>query len=516
MFSGERYVLALNGSLNGNEDLTDIPPGQFAEGTRNGNTHNGGFEKRGGTATVGSQITASLVSLGGGQLIKRSSGTRHLYFCGNDGAIYRDGVSIVSGRDVSAYNHLSAIDDKMFICNGVDLVKVDTGSAVATISAAAADWTGSAQPKKIIVHTKGGSRRTFGWGVVGKENVLYYSSAGAFETFTGGTSGTVFVDMWHGEGIVNCVSKDGTLWIFGKQETFYLDDSSSTVADWGVVRAAFQGGVHSPRHSVVANNGIFNLNTQGDIYEVQTAEQLRDFSQASIAEPFFIHSYIKRNWDITKINQWHMAYEPKTKSLRIFGVRQGQSTADECLVYYLNQGKWMLHDGIENASANGTGYKSAASFSAQASDGTLRLYGQDYNGRTWEYESTTKSDNGNAYTGKVVTPWLDFDLEGVEKRYPYGTLSYKSLGNYNVDLLWSVDGVQQISQTVSLTVTGAVLDSFVLDTDTLALVGVSEREFEMGNVGRKIKLELSNDGAGEDFLLSQIIFPFLNRGVRRQ
>ena len=517
MFTGERYVLPLNGSFNGNDDLTDIPAGQFATGTRNGNTHNGGLEKRGGTAVVGSQISAGLTSLGGGQLVKRSSSTQHLYFAANDGALYRDGVSIVSSRSTSAYNHLTPIDDKMFIANGVDAVKVDTGSAVATISGPSADWTGATQPKKIIVHTKGGSRRTFAWGVPGRENYLYYSSTGAFETFTGGTSGNVFVDMRHGEGIINCVSKDGTLWIFGKEETFYLDDSDATVANWGTVRASFRGGVHSPRLSCVANNFIFNMTTEGDIYEVQTAEQLRDFEQASIVEPFFIHSYIKANWDLTKINQFHMEYEPKTKSVRVFGVRIGQSVADECLVYYVNQTKWgPVHDGTDNASTNGTGYKAAASFFASASDGTKRLYTQDYNGRTWELESSTKSDNGNAYTSVGITPWLDFDLEGVEKRYPYATLSYKSLGDYDLDILWSVDGVNQTSATVSLAANGAVLDSFLLDTDALSVVGISEQEFDLGNVGRKIRLQISNDGAGEDFFLSQVIFHFLVRGVRRQ
>ncbi len=517
MFTGERYVLALNGSFNGNDDLTDIPAGQFATGTRNGNTHNGGFEKRGGTVLVGSQISAGLVSLGGGQLVKRSTLTRHLYSAVDTGDVYRNGVSILSGRSTSAYTHFTPINDTMFITNGVDLVKVDTGAAVATISGPAADWSGSVQPKKIIVHTKAGSRRAFAWGVPGKENYLYYSSTAAFETFSGGTSGNVFVDMRHGEGIIDCVSKDGTLWIFGKEETYVLDDSDATVANWGVQRASFAGGVHSPRLSCVANNSIFNMNTQGDIYEVQTAEQLRDFSQASITEPFFIHSYLKANWDLTRINQFHMNYEPKTKSLRIFGVRQGQTTVDECLVYYLNQQKWgPVHDGLNNNSTNATGYKAAASFFAQASDGTKRLYTQDYNGQTWELESSTKSDNSNAYTATVITPWLDFDLAGIEKRYPYATLSYRSLGDYDIDIIWSIDGSNQTSQTVSLAANGAVLDSFILDTDALAVVGISEQEFELGNIGRKIRLSITNDGAGEDVFLSQVVFPFLNRGVRRR
>lgn len=517
MFTGERYVTALNGSFNGNDDLTDIPAGQFIEGSRNGNTHNGGFEKRGGTEKVGSAISGNPASLGGGQLIKRSTLTKHLYCAGADGNVYRNGSSILSGRSQTEWNHFTPIDDKMFIANGFDLVKVDTGASVATISGPAADWSANNQPKKFILHSKQASRRAFAWGVPGKENVLYYSGTGAAETFTGGTSGTVVIDFHHGEGIIDCVSKDGSLWIFGKEEVFYLDDSSTTISDWGCLRASFQGGVHTPRLTCTAKNAIFVMNTEADIYEVQTAEQLRDYKQASISYPFFILSYMRRNWDLSQMDKFHMVYEPRTESLRIFGVRLGQTVVDECIAYYINQGKWSTpHDAVDNGATNKSGLKAAVSFLAQDTDDFKVLYTQDYNGQTWEIETETKTDDSAAYKSTASTPWLDFDLEGIEKRYPYASLSYKSLGDYSVDVTVFIDGVSQTTVSVALAANGAVLDTFILNTDILALIGISEREFDIGQIGRKIRLELSNDGAGEDFLLSQLVFPFLNRGVRRR
>jgi len=517
MFIGERYVIPLNGSFNGNDDLSNIPAGQFSDESRNGNIHNGGFEKRGGTQPVGNQIAASLESLGGGMLVKRSTNTRHIYFAGADGAVYRDGVSILSGRSTTAKTHFVPADDKMFILNGVDAVKVDTGSAVATITSPNADWTGSTHPKKMTIHTKGGSRRAVFWGVAGKETTAYISSTGDFQVATGGTSTTVVVDFRHGSGIIDCVSKDGVLWFLGKEETFYLDDTDADTANWGVVKASFKGGVASPRLTCQAGNFIFAMTTDGDIYEVQTAEQLRDFKEASITRPFFIHNWIRRNVDLTSIAHFHMNDEPKTRSLRIFMRRTGVSYNDVCLVYYYDLQMWAPpHDGRDNSSTNGTGYKAAASFPAEDANMQQRLYTQDYNGRTWEIESTTKTDNGNAYTAVAATGWSDFDLEGVEKRYPYGILAYRSLGDYQVDIQWFIDGAQQSSQTVSLSSSSAVLGGLVLDTDTLALIGTEEVEFELGEVGRKIRMLISNDGAGEDYLLSHLIFPFLNRGVRRK
>ncbi len=515
MFTGQRYKLLFDGSFNGNENLGEIPPGDYAIGSRNINNHNGGAEKRGGTQKVGSQITSSLKSLGGGMLIKRSSGSKHTYWAGDDGALYRDGASIQSGRSTSAKTYFTPIDDAMFICNGVSSVRVDTGSAIADITTAAADWTGSTHPKKIIVHSKGASRRAFAWGVAGRENTLYYSSLGAFQTFAGGTSGTVNIDFPDGYGIVDCISKDGTLWIFGRYETFILDDDNTDVSTWGYRSASFKGGAHSPALVKVVNNSIYVMNTQGDLYNVETAEQLRDYEQASITEPFFIHNYIRSEIDLTKIDNFHMSYEPRTKALAVFMVRTGQSTVDTCLKYFVNQNKWAPpHDAQDNASQSG--YKASASYEAETSTGVKKLYTQDYNGYTWELESTTKTDDGLAYRSETYSASLDFDLSGEEKRYPFGQLHYRSRGDYQINIVWFVNEVQQSTRTISLAASGATLGSFILDTDALTVLGPDIKEFEMGQVGDSVRISINNNGVGNDFFIASVVFPFVPRGVQRK
>lgn len=518
MFDGDRYKLTFNGSFNGNEDLQAVPGGDFALGSRNIDTHNGGAEKRGGTQRVGSQITSSLKSLGGGILIKRVSGgsrSIHTYWAGDNGVLYRNGSSIETGRSTSAKTHFTAIDDAMFICNGASIPRVDTGSSIANISGANADWTGSTHPKKIILHAKNASRRAVAWGVAGRENTLYLSSQGAFQTFTGGTSLQVeFTGIKDGYGIIDCVSKDGTLFVFGKSQTFILYDDDASTANWGHYPASFKGGAHDPWLTCVVNNEIFVMNTEGDLYEVNAAEQLRDYKQASVIEPFFIHNYIRSEIDLTKIDQFFMYYDPIIKGLRIFMVRIGQTTVDTCITYLVNQKKWMPpHDAQDNPTASG--FKASAAYEAETAAGVKKLYTQDYSGYTWELSSTTKTDNGNAYKFETFSGSLDFDLAGEEKRYVYGDLHYKSRGDYQISVIWFIDEVQQTSRTISLAASSAVLGSFILDTDTLAVVGVTSREFETGQVGERMRVSIMNNGAGHDFLLSHIIFPFKRRGVQR-
>lgn len=515
MFPGPLYKLTFNGSFNGNEDLSQVPAGDFAIGSRNLDIHNGGAEKRGGTQKVGSQIAASLKSLGGGILVKRSTMTVHTYWAGDDGKLYRNGTSIQTGRSTSAKHYFTPIDDEMYICNSASVPRVDTGSAIADITTSAADWTGSAFPKKMIVHSKNASRRAFAWGVPGKENTLYYSSQGNFKQFSGGTSGTVEITgIKDGRGIIDCVSKDGTLWIFGRSQTFILADDDSTVANWGHYAASFKGGVHSPNLVCVINNQIFAMNTEGEIYEVQTAAELRDFSQASVIEPFFVHNWIRSEIDLTKMDDFHMGYDPKIKALRIFMIRAGASTVDTSIGYLVNQKKWIPpHDATDNPTASG--FKASACYEAETSAGLKKLYTQDYNGYTWELSSTTKTDDGNAYKAETFSGVLDFDLPSEAKRYVYGDLHYKSRGDYQINVVWFIDEVQQVSETVSLASTAATLGSFILDTDILAVIGISSREFELGQLGETIRISINNDGAGHDFFLSHIIFPFIRRGVQR-
>lgn len=514
-FDGQIFQLLFTGSFNGNANVDQIPAGDYASDSRNINTHNGGAEKRGGTAPVNSPaISGNPVALGGGQLIKRTTGTEHIYVAADDGKVYRNyTTAILTGRSAVAKTNFTAIDDEMYICNGVNDVQVDTGSAVATITTPAADWTGTNQPKKIVVHGRGSSRRAFAWGVAGKENTLYYSSLGDFQEFSGGTSGTIVVDIRDGVGIVDCISIDENLLIRSRNQDYWLDDSDTTPSNWGYFKTGWQGGVHSEQLSVHIYNDVYTMSTDGEIYTISRAEQIRNYRRASIARPFFIHHYISDNIDLTKIDQFHMSFDPRIQAIKIWVVRTGQTECDTALVYYVNEQRWAPpHDAQENS--NDSGYHAAVSFSVSVSDEEM-LYTGDYNGFVWKLEETTKSDNGNGYKSNIVTGWLVFDLIGQEKRIVYATLHHISRGPYDIDIKIYVDSFQQASSSATLISTGAVLGAFTLGTDILSAIGMTKQEFEIGHVGERFKFEFSNDGAGEDYFFSQILFPIVTLGHRR-
>lgn len=515
-FIGQTYKIGLTDSWNGNGDLTSIPAGQLADASRNVNTHNGGAEKRGGTAIVQSALSGAPTGLGLGQMMD-ASGTVYLYFAGSDGKIYRDGNPVATGLSTTAKRILTPYPGKIFICSGADPVQVDTGSAIAAIANPAADWSGSNQPKQIIIHSRNASTRGIAIGVPNKPNTFYYSALNSLEDYTGTGSGTGVVNVADGNGIVAAVDIDENTLLLGREESFWFDDSSTDKANWGVYKTAWRGGAYSASLVIKIRNSVYAMMEDGDIYEVVRAQQIRDYDRASITRPWFIHRWIKDNVDLTKIDNFFMAYDPQIDALKIFVTLQGRSQNTCALVYYLPntlwpEGKWAPpHDAEDNPTASG--YNAASGANVWVSKGERRLYTADYAGRVWALEKSSKSDNGNAYKSVVDTPQLDLELPRNIKLFEDLRLDYKSRGSYSIALTPIIDSVNQTVQTVTLTASGAGLGAFVLDTDTLGAASISEGGTVLGYEGRYIRVQISNAGAGEDYFVSYLLVDFLDHGA---
>ena len=87
-------------------------------------------------------------------------------------------------------------------------------------------------------------------------------------------------------------------------------------------------------------------------------------------------------------------------------------------------------------------------------------------------------------------------------------------GDYDITVDWWLDDIQQTQKSVSLAGTGALLDSFVLDTDVLGGYETIDVPFDLGNKGRRIQFEIYNSNANEDFFLSKMMIDFKQLGAR--
>jgi hypothetical protein len=514
MFKHATYRLAFTeGGFNGNDNYDLVPPFAMTNPSRNQNLHLGGRQKRGGTDKINAvAITGAPKGLGIGQYIPQS-GNSVIITAHADGKIWEDAASaVVTGLSTSAPYDIIQGGAKMFVCNGVNSPQVRaSGGTWAAIATPAADWSGSNQPQFMVVHGRGVSRRLYAFGVPGKKDTVYGSASGSFEEFVTGVI-TFVVDTGDGFGVTGAIEFGEEFFWFGKRTTFIFDDTNSSSANWGHYKAPWQGGVSHQRLLIKTENDVYAMMDDGEIYSVRTAQQTNDYKAASITRPAFIHKWIKQNVDLTAIANFHVEYDPNLKALKWFVQRSGQSTPDTCLVFFLDRPvdqAWAIHDGTDNPGASG--YNATASALVRNSDGEYLIYTTDNAGFIWELETSLPEDDGATFKEVMRLPWLSLENVRNEKRAISAELVYVVNGATSISVRWWMDDVEQTPFTETLTTTGSTFP-FTFPF-TLSTSGINQQPFTLGQLGRRIMFEITNETSKAP-LWSQLLIDFEDRGPK--
>jgi hypothetical protein len=503
-YRGKTYDIPCNrGGLSHNQNTDLIPPEMVVSPSRNINLHEGGRRKRGGTAKVnGTAVSGSPRIMGGFDFQLPTSSFQ--VFMGKDGKLYKNSTTTIkTGMSTANKASFAVFGNELYVCDGDTTPQTWDGAAAGTsdITTPAADWTGSEQPFQVISHGRGASRRT--WFLYA--SAAYYSSLGNGKVVSGGTSGKISIDVPDAFGLVGGVEFQNRLFLFSRDKTFLITDDDPSVATWGYEQAGWFGGVAHWRLIVKTPNDLVLMMEDGEIYSISAVQSYGDYKRASIARPAFIDNYIRENIDLSYIDDFHACYDQKMRAIKFFMVRVGQTVVDTALVYFIDrppEEAWAIHDNQNTAS----GYKASCSFMVRASTGNYVMYTGDYSGFVWKLEQTTRSDDGNAYYGGFKTPNLPFDNPRVKKHYRRAYVIAKTQGNYNLSVNVWIDGSPVISGgTISLSGTGGVLDTDVLDSFVLGGTEFLDRYFELGYYGKRIQFEFYNSGAGQDFFVSQIL-----------
>jgi hypothetical protein len=260
----------------------------------------------------------------------------------------------------------------------------------------------------------------------------------------------------------------------------------------------------------------------GEVYSVTTAQQFGDYKEASISRPAFIDKWLRENARFTDIEKFHATFDPELRLIKWFIVRAGQTEVDTALVFYLDRAvryspaeAWMRHDNQDNTS----GYSASASWNYRLDppeDHRDYIYTGGYDGVVWDLEEVNRNDNNTAYTGTIKTPHMPFGDARLTKKFKRGWITTTAQGPYNITVNKWVDGVQLSSSTISLAGVGAILDTFLLDTDVLGGGELLNKDFDIGAIGRRLQLEFTNSGTDENFLISQIMVDVKPLGNRPQ
>jgi hypothetical protein len=517
-YSGQTFVIPCSDmGYNANPNIDNVPINAMVSPSRNVNIHEGGIGKRGGTAHVDAAVNEADASFGGIFDFSLTSGSQYIIRATSTGTIYRDYQNtIATSLGTNKKYSFAVMNDILHIANGYNQVQIWTGSGnTSNITSASADWTSTNQPEQLIVHGRYNSERMWGIGVSGKKNFLYYSAdnAGTGQAaFTGSGSGQIYIETGDGAGLTAMAEFQDRLIVFSKRNSFVLEDTDATPANWGYISSGWFGGAAHWRLICITPNDIVAMMEDGEIYSVTAAQTYGDYKSASLTRPAFIHKYIKDNVDLSYINNFHMIYDPVLRCINIFVVRTGHTTVDTALCYFIDRSPdkaWAIKDNQNYSS----GWSASASAIVRKSAGAYKVYTGDYSGYVWELETNAKNDNSSGYYAGIKIPHQSFGNARLTKRFDNVRAVVIPKGNYDINVSVLIDGAQSMTGSMSMAGIGSYLGSFVLGTDVLGGLDLIDTEIKIGDVGKRISVELYNAIAGEDFFISQLLFDFKTLGV---
>jgi len=443
-----------------------------------------------------------------------ASGARSVVRADDLGNIWEDYESTIkTGWTENQKIHISQISDEIIFCNGADKPTVWDGSAGSTTDLAnvPTDWTGTNYPKQMVQHGRGNSLRNWALGCPDNPKTIYVTPDGTPKDFTQGTILTFHIETGDGSGVVGGIEFGDRLILLSKNRSFIIDDSDTDTDSWGYSEAQWVGGVAHHRLIVRTPNDIVCMMEDGEIYSVAAAESYGDYRAASLTRPSYMHEWIKTYIDLSKIGEFHALYDPTLRAVKFFMVRAGDSKCSVVLAYFIDkppEKAWVILDNQDFES----GYSAASSCIIRVSTGLWKVVTGSYAGRLWYLGQAVQSDNSEAYVASMKTPLLLIDNARESKRFDKIRIISASEGTNDGTVRWWIDGGALNSENIVFATEGTLLGVFVLDTDVLGGVGVLENVVSVGQIGKRIQVEVLNNTEAQDFFLSQLLIDFLPLG----
>jgi hypothetical protein len=548
-YTGQSFIINCDqGGLNGNRNKSLIDPNDMIDGTRNLNIHEGARRKRGGTTRVTSEIDSGAQIYGIFDYLK-PAGSQYIVFA-TSGKIWKNTTTTIkTGWTASKRVWFNQFGGEVYGFNGSDYPGKWNGTTWTDLSSdVPTDW-GTSKPKYGITHGRGASERHWAFGCGSTPYTIYISPNDDGDDWSDVNVTTIKIDTKDGYGLTGGIVYLDQLIMFGRKQSYIVDDSDSNTTNWGYVQAPWVGGVSHQWMLIPTPNDVVCIDDNMEIYSIVAAQQYGDYEMASIARPSFIHNWIQDNVRMAYIANFHGIYDPILRAVRIFIVRNGQTTIDTDLVYFIDRGPkagWMVHDNQSSAS----GHSASSSALIYVGAGDYEIYTGDYSGFIWKLEQSTKHDNSVAYSSGFKTTDMDFGNPRLEKHYRRGRIICDPQGTETLNVKIWIDGsrldtptgawaLSQAYTTVhKVTNDGKIYDCILAHTSAAGnepgtgaswetywvqnrfsftvASGTKDYEFDIGARGKRIQLEVYNEIAGEDFIIEEALIDYKVLGAEAE
>lgn len=514
----QRAISCLGGGfVGGISGAHNLPPNAMVYPTANIVFERGGRRKRGGTAHAYASAFAGAPKILGIYDCTFSSLARYIITATNAGIVYKNDTDTIATTLGTAKPYSFAFgENKLFIADGVNEPHIWTGTGnTAEVSEPAADWATS-PPFQVMLHSRGASQRM----AAINRTTLYlskgYNASGDLEKFITGAE-SFYMDTGDGYGLIGMAELGSEIVVFGRQKAYRFDDSDLSVSNWGFAPAQWSGGAAHWRLAVKIPSGdLICMAHDGDIYSVAAAAEHGDYKAASLIQNNMLHQHIKQYVNLSDINNFHGVYHPGLRAVIFFVTSTGKTTNDTALLYFIDRPAdeaWMIH----NNTVNPSGYNAFSSAVVRdAASGLLDVYSGNYSGEIWKINQTNRSDNGLAYHGGFVSAYDAIDDPRSDKHFNSLGVTIEPCGGHDLSVRSRIDGITTISGLITVLQSGTrPLGVFVLNTDYLGGKKIQFCKAGIGCIGRLIQHELFNDGANEDFFISEYITDFKPMGAKQ-
>lgn len=499
------HVPMTQAGFNYNRNFELVADTALIDPSRNFNLHNLGVEKRGGTSIIQAGTINSRVM--GGYDFRQATGTQSMIYAKNNGKVYanNDSNEIATGMSISNFFHFSQYYDTLYIADGSTTPKKFVGGSATNVTPAT-DWATLGNPFQIIFHPRGANFRN--WAIT--KNGVYASKNGTGDNFS--DAEVKYIPVFSKGGLVAAVEFGQELFVFSKTETFRIEDSSTNLAEWGYRKAIWEGGAAHWRLIVVAENDVYMMTDDLNIYSLQGVFQTGDYRKASLSRSAQIDRFLRENSVFSNLDNWHAAYDPKLRCIKWF-IQAAGSTNNTALVQFLDrepEKMWAIHDNINFTS----GYTASCSFTYRKTTSDWRVRTGDYTGNIWELEQASRNDNGNPITSEMKFKTWDFGNAIMNKRFPKGVFRIRSATAVTLTVYLWINNVRLPDVDVSVTSTGAIFDSATFDNSYFAADVIGRTPFDIKGYGMILQMQINHSTLNEDFFLSEILLPFKDNGVR--
>ena len=411
---------------------------------------------------------------------------------------------------------------KLFMFSSPNQVQVGIGAAgtMAAIGAPAADWTGAGNfPTFGVQH----GARVFAGGNASDPHRIYYSTVTDHGNFTGAGSGTIAIYPGEGERLVGGLSFRGALVLFKYPFGIYIINTADlTPANWVVARMTRAVGTLNQHTIVQIENDVIYMDHVGNVHLLSATQEFgdvntSDLSKVATLEPF-VRTEINRTVIRRVVGAWYAAKKqawftlPRTGStdnnLRlIIGFEQQPSQQGAAPPRFFMSRRdicvslWMRPD----------------------TDLIPRPTVGDASGFVWRLDDVSRNKDGVAYqinfeTASTDLSFLDEALATRMKAGQFLELASEPKGDWDltVNVFW--DDTLTDTLQFSMGGSGAVLGSFILDTDVLGSDVVSSERKRLVGSGRRIKLSVLNGGLDQDVSISEFHLSFtpMDERIREQ